>query len=138
MIAVAIVGILAAVAYPSYRDHIVRGHLVDGTNALVTFQANMERHYQDNRTYNSYTLGGTTFTSPCLVTDAAPRTFGKFVVTCSTAPSDTAYVLQAVGSGPAAGFTYRIDQVGNASTFAAPSGYGTCATQWIVKRGQAC
>lgn len=138
MIAVAIIGILATVAYPSYRDYLTRGYLAEGTNALSAFRANMERHYQDNRTYNTVTVGGVTFTSPCLVTDTTPRTFGKFLVTCSTTPTATAYVLQAQGSGPVSTFTYRIDQQGVASTFAAPTGYGTCATQWIIKKGQAC
>lgn len=138
MIAVLIIGILTAVAYPSYRDHLMRGYLADGSNALAGFRANMERHFQDNRTYETVTVGGVTFTSPCLVTDATPRTFGKFLITCSTTPTATAYVLQATGSGPAAGFSYRIDQLGAMSTAAAPSGYGTCATQWIIRKGQAC
>jgi type IV pilus assembly protein PilE len=138
MVTVAIIGILAAVGYPSYRDHVLRGYLVDGTSALDSFRAQMERHYQDNRTYTTVTVGGVTFTSPCLTTDAGPRTFGKFVVTCSTAPTASSYVLQATGSGPVAGFSYRVDQLGVNSTAAAPSGYGTCATQWIVKKGQPC
>jgi type IV pilus assembly protein PilE len=138
MVTVAIIGILAAVGYPSYRDHVVRGYLVDGTSALDSFRAQMERHYQDNRTYTTVTVGGVTFTSPCLTTDAGPRTFGNFVVTCSTAPTASGYVLQATGSGPVAGFSYRINELGVASTAAAPSGYGSCATQWIVKKGQPC
>jgi prepilin-type N-terminal cleavage/methylation domain-containing protein len=138
MIAVAIIGVLAAVAYPSYRDYVLRGYLAEGANALSAFRANMERHYQDNRTYETQTVGSVTFTSPCLVTATAPRTFGKFEITCSTTPTATTYVLQAQGSGPASGFTYRLDHQGVASTFAAPTGYGTCATQWIIKRGQPC
>ena len=61
MITVAIVGILAAVAYPSYRDYIVRGQLVDATTALATYRADMERHFQDNRSFA--TVGA--FTTPC-------------------------------------------------------------------------
>ncbi|MBC7938818.1 MAG: prepilin-type N-terminal cleavage/methylation domain-containing protein, partial [Chitinophagaceae bacterium] len=51
MITVAIIAILAMVAVPSYRDHILRGQLVDATNGLSSVRANMERHFQDNRSY---------------------------------------------------------------------------------------
>jgi len=51
MIAVAIVGILIAIALPSYRNYVIRGKLVAGTNALANMRAQMEQYYQDNRTY---------------------------------------------------------------------------------------
>ena len=44
MVTVAIVGILSMIAYPSYRDYVLRGHLVDATNGLSTVRAQMERH----------------------------------------------------------------------------------------------
>ena len=78
MIVVGIIAILAAIAIPNYRDYVLRGQIVDATNALSTFRANMERHFQDNRTYE--TVGA--FTSPCLL-PVAQRTVGPFVVTCS-------------------------------------------------------
>jgi type IV pilus assembly protein PilE len=132
MIVVAIVGILAAVAYPSYRDYIVRGQLVDATNALSTFRANMERHFQDNRTYQ--TVGA--FTAPCAVAPAQ-RTVGNFVISCP-ALGPTTYTLQAQGSGPVAGFAFTVNEQDVRGTTAAPSGWGTCATKWLLKRGGAC
>lgn len=137
MITVAIIGILAAVAYPSYRDYVIRGQLVDATTALATFQANMERHFQDNRTYGNVPVGGTTYTSPCGAGTTASRTFGKFVISCDGTPDSTSYTVQAVGSGPVSGFTYKITQSGAKST-TAPTGYGNCSTDWIVKKGQVC
>ena len=134
MMAVAIVGILAAVAFPSYRDYITRGQLTDASNGLATLRAQMERHFQDNRSYA--TTG--TFVAPCASTDAAPRTFGPFVVGCSTAPTATAFNLQAVGSGSVAGFTFTINETDVRATTAAPSGWSTCANKWLTKKGQAC
>src|SRR5688572_17819740 len=64
MITVAIIGILAAVALPSYRDYVLRGQVVDATSGLAAMRADMERHYQDNRTYASV---GTTFITPCAI-----------------------------------------------------------------------
>lgn len=137
MITVAIVGILAAVAYPSYRDYITRGYLVDATTALAAYQADMERHFQDNRTYASVTVGGTTYTTPCKRGEDANRKAGKFFLISCADPAPAAYVVSAVGSGPVSGFTFTINQAG-VKTTTAPSGYGNCSTDWIVKKGQAC
>ncbi len=135
MIVVAIIGILATIAYPSYRDYIIRGQLVDATNGLASTRADMERHFQDNRTY--VTVGA--FTTPC----ATARNFGdNFTVDCAAAPTATAYTLRAVGSGPMAGFTFTVTQADVRGTTAPagwlPGGATTCATRWILKRGQAC
>ena len=134
MIAVAIVAILVGVALPSYREYVIRGHLADASNGLALMRAQMERHYQDNRTYA--TAG--TFTTPCASTDAAPRTFNNFVVTCSGTPTATAFTLAATGSGPAAGFTFTINQADVRATTSAPTGWNTCTTKWLTKKGATC
>ena len=133
MITVAIIGILAMVALPSYRDYILRGHLVDASNGLATIRAQMERHFQDNRSYA--TVG--TFTTPCAAA-AATRTFNLFVVSCSGTPTATAFTLQAVGSGNVNGFTFTITEADVRATAAAPTGWNTCATGWLLKKGQVC
>lgn len=132
MMAVAIVGILTAVAYPNYRNFVVRGHLVDATTALSSFRADMERHFQDNRSFA--TVG--TFTTPCAVAESA-RTVGNFVISCA-AVGATSYTLQAVGRGPVAGFTFTVTHQDVRATTAAPSGWTTCATGWMLKKGQTC
>ena len=45
MIAVAIIGILSAVAYPSYRDYITRGQLTDATTGLSTVRKPSGHHH---------------------------------------------------------------------------------------------
>jgi len=134
MIAVAIVAILVGVALPSYREYVIRGHLADASNGLALMRAQMERHYQDNRSYA--TTG--TFTTPCASSDATTRTFNHFVVTCSGTPTATAFTLAATGSGPAAGFTFPINQADVRATTAAPTGWSTCTTKWLTKKGAAC
>lgn len=134
MITVAIVAILGMVAMPSYRDYVMRGHLADASNGLAAVRADMERHFQDNRTYA--TVG--TFVTPCASTNAATRTFNLFVVSCVGTPTGTAFTLQAVGSGAATGFTFTVDQTDVRATTAAPSGWTTCATKWLLKRGASC
>src|SRR5450631_4724882 len=61
MIVVAIVAILTTIAYPNYRDYVIRGQLVDATQGLSALRANLERYFQDNRTYAA--IGP--FTPPC-------------------------------------------------------------------------
>jgi type IV pilus assembly protein PilE len=128
MITVAIVAILAAVAYPSYRDYVVRGHISDAVTALATTRADMERYFQDNRAYSG--------TPPC----ATARTFNSFTVDCIGNFNATTFTVRAVGSGPTNGFTFTVNQQDVRATTATPagSGWNTCATRWITKKGQTC
>jgi len=135
MIVVAIIAILAMVATPSYRNYILRGALVDGTTLLSTTSGNMERYFQDNRTYEA--VGANI--PPCSAAlPVATRTQGTFVVTCVV--DATSFRLTATGSGNTAPFVYTVDQIGNRTTVVTggPSGWNSGATCWIVKNGQAC
>ena len=51
MIVVAVVGILAAVAYPSYQEHIRKARRADAQTALMELAQFMERYYTSNGTY---------------------------------------------------------------------------------------
>jgi prepilin-type N-terminal cleavage/methylation domain-containing protein len=136
MITVAIVAILSAIAYPSYRNYVLRGQVANATDGLSAVSANMERYFQDNRTY--LTANGQT--PPC---SASPSpTYGTFTITCTTLTA-TLFTLQAAGSGATAGFTYTIDQAGNQTTTVAspaPSAWipagGTCPATWETKAAQ--
>ncbi|TSD53517.1 prepilin-type N-terminal cleavage/methylation domain-containing protein [Variovorax sp. KBS0712] len=137
MITIAIIGILAAIAIPSYREYVLRGQIVDATNGLATMRANMERHFQDNRTYETVGTGATAVTAPCAV-DASKRKAGTFTLACKTGtPTATTYVLEATGSGSTSGFVYRIDQADSRSTtITGVSGWNTCASAWVLRKGQ--
>ena len=133
MVALTIVGILAGIAYPNYRDYVIRGHLADASTGLSTLRAQMERHFQDNRSYATVD----TFTTPCLA-PVASRKFGEFTVACVGTPTATTFTLSATGEGPATGFTFTIDQADARATTAAPSGWSTCATKWMLSRSTTC
>jgi type IV pilus assembly protein PilE len=135
MISVAIIGILSAVAVPIYNNYITRGRLADASTGLATLRAQMERYYQDNRTYAS--VGD--FTTPCATTNTASRTFGYFVISCSGTPSATAFTLMATGSGSVSSFAYTINQSDVRATTSLPSDWGSvCASKWIMKKGDSC
>ncbi len=51
MISVAILGILASIAYPSYVDYVTRGARGDAVSGLVHVANLQEQYYLDNRQY---------------------------------------------------------------------------------------
>lgn len=59
LIALAVVAILSAVAYPSYTSHMAKGRRVDGKQAMLELAQRMERFYTERGTYAGATLGVT-------------------------------------------------------------------------------
>lgn len=51
MIVVAIVGILAAIAYPAYQDYLTKTKRAIGTSALLQVSGLQEQYYLDNKQY---------------------------------------------------------------------------------------
>jgi len=52
MVVVAIAGIIFAIAYPSYQDHVIATKRADGMAAMVSLQQAMERYRAANYDYN--------------------------------------------------------------------------------------
>lgn len=133
MIVVAIIGILAAVAYPSYQDYILRSKISEAVGSMESLRTDMERFYQDNRTYAGNT-------APCFT----KRSIDAFDVNCTSGTRDNkVYTIQAVGKGIANGFTYTVNQLNERFTAAVPngSGYNVCTTSsngWMMRKAQAC
>lgn len=100
MIVVAIIGIIAAVAVPSYTNYVMKARATDAISTLADMRIRMEQYYQDNRTY----VGG-----PCAAPAGANTTFFSF----SCAGGDgtaTTYTLNATGQGDMSAYTYGVDQ----------------------------
>lgn len=53
MIAIAILGILTSIAYPSYTDYVRKGHRNDGQAILLDAANRQEVHYAKNATYTN-------------------------------------------------------------------------------------
>jgi len=135
MITVGIIAILAAIAYPSYRNYVIRGQLVDATTGLSSVRANMERYFQDNRTYASVSA---TINPPC--NTATPIISGKFSITCANAATTfTATAVGAAGSGDLTGFSFTVNELDVQTTVVtsppAPTAFLGCANAWITKTG---
>ena len=65
LIVLMVVGLLAAVALPAYRESVARGARADVAGELVTAQQWMERFYAENLRYDR-TAAGTPVTDPAL------------------------------------------------------------------------
>jgi type IV pilus assembly protein PilE len=141
MITVAIIGILAAVALPSYRDYVRRGQLPEAFAALSDYRIKLEQYFQD---YKSY---GTTNGGACANGTGAPAwsnfvpggaknfTFSCLVNTVGTQPG---YILTATGSGGmVVGHVYSVDQ-SNAQTTTQFKGSAVSGKNcWLIK-GSEC
>jgi type IV pilus assembly protein PilE len=110
MVTIAVIGILVAVALPSYKDQIARGKRSDVQTALVEDAAYMQRYYAANNTYLA--ANGVTPTLPA--TQSPKGSAGaNYTITIDGAPNttDTAFRLTATPVGSMASdkcgsFTY--------------------------------
>jgi type IV pilus assembly protein PilE len=120
LIVVAIVGILASIALPSYTSYVRRGQMTEGFSALSQMQQGMERWFQDRNTY----LDG----SKCGV--ATPSDTTNFTFTCTASASD--FTVTATGRANLAGYTYTVDSNGQKKTtsFAGSNPNKNC---WLSK-----
>lgn len=127
MVTVAIVGILSAIALPSYRDYVIRGKIPEATGTLAIKRVKLEQHYQDNKTYAS---------APECNSDTSTSKYFNF--SCSVAGTASLYTLQAVGKDSMAGFTYTLDQANQKATTDVPDGWTANASCWVTNKGGVC
>jgi type IV pilus assembly protein PilE len=109
MIAVAIIGILSAVAYPSYTDYLRRGQIPEAFAAMSEYRVKMEQYFQNYRNY------GTTNGGACADGANAPA-WNNFVpsnakyFTYTCVSTINGYTLTATGSGGrAVGHVYSVN-----------------------------
>lgn len=99
MIVVAIVGVLAAIAYPSYLESVARSRRADAKTVLLENAQFMERYFTQNNTYMGLT--GTPPVpsgNPTLPITEAPKDGGAkyYDISFSGTNTGSSYLLQAV------------------------------------------
>ncbi len=119
MIAVAIIGVLSAIAVPAYQDYVKRGQITEATSTLSELRTRAEQWFADRRTYVGFS---------CTPTQAP----AKFTVTCAS--DVNTYTLTATGTGQMDGYLYTINET-NAKSSTTPNSSGAC---WITKNGGSC
>lgn len=137
MIAVAVIAILSAIGYPSYRDHVRRTQIQEAFAQLSDYRLRMEQYYQDNRRYAN--LAGTA----CGVPVPAPQDprFGYVCALDTTvgAAAGQSYTATATGSaGYANGFAFTINERNVRATTLMHADWGTLPadanTRWIQRK----
>lgn len=127
MIAVLIVGILAAIAVPAYQDYVFDSRRSSCAAALTGLAQHMERHYTENTSYEEAAAGGANTGAPATYSDSCPVDGGstEYYDLRITAATQSAYTLQAqpknVQSDDKCG-TLTMNQAGNRGITNADSG----------------
>lgn len=100
MITVAIIGILASIAYPSYQQYVLRANRAEAQAILMDNAQFMERRFTTCGTYKT----NTTCTTAASLTSAvspvgASGNAVKYNLSFSAGPDAVSYTLQAKPSG---------------------------------------
>jgi type IV pilus assembly protein PilE len=105
MIVVTIIGIVAAIAYPSYQGVVADGYRGTGQADLLAFASAMERHHSGSFSYEGAGNGGSNTGAPAIFTtyspSSEPQTNKRYDLTIVAATA-TSYQLKATpvsGSG---------------------------------------
>ena len=131
MIAVIIIGILTAVALPSYTSYVTRARLAEAHGALASVQPKLEQYWANTRSYEDFDEAAEGAVSQM------PGNTDNFVYTLENA-SSTGYLLVATGRAAADGFKYTLSQAGTRATPEAPDGWTTSTECWVDRKDGSC
>ncbi|WP_020652281.1 type IV pilin protein [Massilia niastensis] len=128
MIGVVIIGILTAVALPSYTNYVMRARLAEAHSALAAVQPRLEQFWSNNRSFADFDAEGV---------NQMPADTENFAYTLEDA-SASGYTVIATGRAAAADFVYTIDQAGNRATTKVPEGWAKNDNCWVDRKGGLC
>lgn len=120
MIVVAVIGILAALAYPSYREFVRRGNRSDAKNVLLRAAQNLERRFTETNRYAGATIGAGVATDVWSST-TSPR--GFYTLSLPTLTAST-FTLRATATGT------QVDDTACATIELTHAGVRTPAACW--------
>lgn len=133
VVALAIVAILAGVAYPSYTQYVLRSHRVDAKIALTAAAQQLERYYTEHNSFTGAVLG-----SSGVYPSASPNGYYTLTLTLDPTrsailPTGTTFLLSASPSGSQTSDSqcgsYTLDETGF-KTAAGKSDAATLSQCW--------
>lgn len=122
MIVVVIVGVLSAIAIPSYRQYVVRANRSVAKADLMELRQWMERNYTLANRYDRDAAGATITAPPFVRSPRSPTSTKNYDITFSAGPTQTTYTLQATPT------TAQVDTQCGTITVTGASVYGESGT----------
>lgn len=108
LLVIVLIGILGAIAYPSYQQYVLRSYRVEAITTLLELANRQEQHLAD---YGQYTADWQVLGLPALQSDS-----GRYQVQLTLSNSDQAYVLSMTAQGAqladTACLSYTLNQFG--------------------------
>ncbi|HYD97328.1 MAG TPA: type IV pilin protein [Noviherbaspirillum sp.] len=132
VVAIAVVGILAAIALPAYTQHLKRARITEATSRLASDRVRLEQFYQDNKNY------GASASACGDNTGSASTSYFDFSCNWGSAASNQGFLLTATGKGSMSGHAFSVDQDNNRKTTAFPGASGLPKNCWITSAGESC
>lgn len=124
LIVLAVIGILMAIALPSYNNYMLKGKLAEAITVLSDLQVREEAYYTDNRTYAALTprTGQTQYfdATACVTT-----TVGGL--------ANQGYTCTATST--ALGYSYTVNEAGTKTTVKPDASTASC---WLKSPDGSC
>lgn len=109
MVTIAIIGILATIAFPSYQDYLKKGRRASAQSHLLEIAQRQQQYFLDSRTY-AVDLATLSLTTPSDVADYYSISLNTVD---SAPPSFTITATPIAGSSQEGDATLSIDNTGN-------------------------
>ena len=127
LVALTIIGILGALAYPSYKDKIQSSRRAEGKTALSDLATRMEAYYAKTNTYATATIASGNATTDILSTASTSSSLYTLSIDAATA---TTYAIKATPTGAQASDVKCAALVLNSSNVKSVTGTGAAASCW--------
>jgi type IV pilus assembly protein PilE len=122
MIATTVMGIIAAIALPSYNRYVQRSQLSEAFDAMSAYRMRMDQALHDNGNYG---------TGACA--RAVPPAGPRFSYACALTNAGQGFTLTATGAGNMNGYVFTVDDAGNRTTTAFPNADSLPRPCWLTK-----
>ena len=97
MVVLAIIGIISAVAYPSYKESVAKSRRADGQRALMEADQFMRRYFSAKDTFLD---GDKAPTLPTALTKSPREGTSAYTIALDGTPTQTTYKLKLSRTGP--------------------------------------